>query len=154
MTGEEHALPSQAGPETEGWLAARMARLEFRVQGWVARVIEAVDELKSHLSERGPEDYARDDFERGFKAGLGRNSPWSMGNGSINHHGMSKITAWVLGLFGIVISILLGFVLNAVYSNNGDVRELKGQVNALQIQVTHLAEGRSGVSRGSSDSFP
>lgn len=101
--------------------------------------------MAGHRERPGPHaDWTEEnDFERGYRAGR------QGGHGSVHNNGHGKLTAWILGLFASVIAILLGFVLNAVYANNGDVRELKGQVSALQTQVNNIANGRSGVMRGS-----
>jgi hypothetical protein len=50
----------------------------------------------------------------------------------------SAMTTWTLGLFGGCIVIMLGFVLSAVYSTNGDLHELKGQNQTLQAEVSSM----------------
>lgn len=50
----------------------------------------------------------------------------------------SSWSTWTLGLFGASIVIMLGFVLNAVYTTNGDLHELKGQNQTLQAELTSM----------------
>jgi hypothetical protein len=56
--------------------------------------------------------------------------------------GASTFATWGLGLFGAAIIVMLGFVLNAVYTTNGDLHEMKGQMkgqnDALQSEVVSL----------------
>jgi hypothetical protein len=59
---------------------------------------------------------------------------------SRNGNGAPSFIAWGMTLFGGSVVVMLGFILNAVYSTNGDLHEVKGQVTALQLQVNQLAE--------------
>ena len=53
---------------------------------------------------------------------------------------------WALGLFGASIVIMLGFVLNAVYTTNGDLHELKGQNKALQDDIISMRSEMNSLS--------
>lgn len=57
--------------------------------------------------------------------------------GNVDNKGLGMAN-WTLGLFGACIVIMLGFVLNAVYSTNGDLHELKGQNQTLQAEVSSM----------------
>lgn len=58
----------------------------------------------------------------------------------------SSWATWALGLFGASIVIMLGFVLNAVYTTNGDLHEMKGQNQTLQSEVVSLRSEMNSLS--------
>ncbi len=72
-----------------------------------------------------------------------------VGHGNVHFNGSTKLVMWILGIFGTVLTVLLTLVLQAVYTSNGDIHELKGKVEGIQVEVNNLVTGRSGVMRGS-----
>jgi hypothetical protein len=79
-------------------------------------------------------------------ARLYRQGSRRVGYGDSEMH-QSNFATWGLGLFGASIIIMLGFVLNAVYTTNGDLHEVKGQntmmqveITAMQLQLTNITE--------------
>lgn len=60
------------------------------------------------------------------------------GYGNVNFNGSTKLVMWLLGVFGGVMTALLIAVLNAVYTQNGELHELKQWVKDVAEHVDHL----------------
>ena len=98
-------------------------------------------------SERQPDDpWDRDEAAIGrmFRQFMAR-SPY---NGEQRQTGFAT---WALSLFGAAVIVMLGFVLNAVYTTNGDLHEMKGQMkgqnDALQSEVVSLRTDVTAISQ-------
>jgi hypothetical protein len=121
-----------------------------RIRQTIAPLREQVDRLKGLLMarpERGPVDYGRNDDQsrelaRAIRDGLRELSRGNSGHGNVNNSGSSKLTAWILGVFGAVATILLSLTLQAVFNLRSDVSELKGQVSIIVSDRNRATNGR------------
>ena len=64
--------------------------------------------------------------------------PLPTNHGRIHFNGSTRLVLWVLGVFGLVMTTLLTLVLQAVYTTNGTVSEVRGQQDSTQAQVTEM----------------
>lgn len=62
----------------------------------------------------------------------------------MHFNGSTKLMLWMLGVFGSVMIVLLTLVLQAVYTTNGAVSELKGQQSSSQNEISELRQEMSG----------
>lgn len=68
----------------------------------------------------------------------GAEAPRMEGHGHVYMNGAARLVGWILGIFGVVMTILLSLVLTAVYNLNGDLHEIKGELVAMRSEVNAL----------------
>lgn len=64
--------------------------------------------------------------------------------GNVHFNGSTKLVLWALGIFGSVMIVLLTLVLQAVYTTNGAVNELKGQQQSSQAEMAEMRQEMTG----------
>jgi hypothetical protein len=59
-------------------------------------------------------------------------------HGKVHFNGSTKLVMGILSVFGVVMTSLLVLILQALYTTNGTVSEVKGQANDTQAQVAEM----------------